>query len=382
MTATSDPFVQLNEHAADPAGMIDTLVKTYRRQQMPHELFEALKMQIRQRLGLPILGEDSGTTRPEDIERQLESGLLDACREVGTMLFRSGRVREGWMYFRPTGDTKGAANLLQQVAVNDENADDIVQVALYEGVDIAYGYGLLLKRMGTCNSITTFDQALSGRHYRDQRLAAALLLEHVSHELLASIRADVTRREGKEPIEHSIEQLVRQHSDLLAGGVYHIDTTHLASTIRIGRVLEEPAQIEKLNELVEYGRRLHHQYQYPGDEPFADFYVAHGLFFGALLGKGIPQAIAYFQKKAMELDTAEHGTAAIEVYVDLLDRLGRPEEALAAAVKMIPSDIPAQRVAPLLIELAEKAKTKQPVMEFARRRGDLLLYAAALSLPS
>lgn len=380
MSTTADPFVLLSEKADDPATMIDTLVKTYRRQQMPHELFEALKMQIRLRLGLPILGDDQGQRRAEDIERQLENGLLDACREIGTMLLKRGKIREGWMYFRPTGDLPAVANLLRQIAVTDENAEDIIQVSLHEGVDPELGYSLLLKRMGTCNSITTFDQALSGRHYRDQRAAAALLVDHVYRELVQSIRADIARREGSEPEAETIEALLKHRSDLLEGGAYHIDTTHLSSTVRIGRVLEDPGQIAKLSELVEYGRRLNAQYQYPGEEPFVDFYPAYGLFYGALLGRGVPQAIQYFERKAAEVDTAEHGTSAIEVYVDLLDRMGRPGDALAAAVKLIPPDIPAQRVAPLLIELAEKAKDNQPVLDFARRRGDLLLFAAALSL--
>lgn len=382
MSNSGDPFLQLSDSAGDPVAMIETLVKTYRREQMPHELFEALKMQIRVRLGLPILGQEEGQPRPEEIERQLEKALLDACREVGTMLIRRGRIREGWMYFRPTGDTAAAAHLLRQVSGNDENLDDLIQVALHEGVDIELGYGLLLEHRGTCNSITAFDQAVAHRHYREQRLAAGLLLDHVYRELQASIVADLQRRSPSNAPIGSVEELLKQYPELLSGGAYHIDTTHLASTVRIGRVLEQPEQIAKLCELVEYGRRLHPQYQYAGEEPFLDFYPAHALFFGAIRGRGVPQAVSYFQRKATEIDPIENGTGAIEVYVDLLDRLGRAQEALEAAVQMIPADIPAQRVAPLLIELAEKAHHKQPVLDFARRRGDLLLFAAALSLPS
>jgi hypothetical protein len=46
---------------------------------------------------------------------------------------------------------------------------------------------------------------------------------------------------------------------------------------------------------------------------------------------------------------------------------------------LLPADIPATRVAPLLLELAQKANQYQPILDFARRRGDLLLYAAAIS---
>lgn len=376
---TTDPFSELSALASKPAEMIEALVKIYRRQQMPHELFEALKMRTRLKLGLPLLGDD-GSRQPDEVERQLENGLLDACREVGAMLIRGGKIREGWVYFRPTGDNRAAAELIRKVEVTDENSDEIVQVCLHDGVDIEYGYRLLLDRNGTCNSITAFDQSLGGRHYRDQRPAAKLLLDHVYRELVASLRFDIQRREGAEPNDSSIVELIKDRKELFEGGAYHLDTTHLAATIRIGRVLEDEADIRRLMELVEYGRRLNAQYQYPGEEPFVEFYPAYSMFYGALLGRGVEQAVSYFQRKARESDVHAHGTAPIEVYVDLLDRLGRHDEALKSAVDLMPADIPAPRVAPLLLELSEKAKNAEPLKEFARRRGDMLVYAAALSI--
>ena len=361
-SASTDPFTELASLADKPSEMIDALVRIYRRQQMPHELFEALKMRTRLRLGLPLLG-DEGSRHADDVERQLENGLLDACREVGAMLLRGGRIRDGWVYFRPTGDTRAAAELIRSLEVTNENADEIIQVALHEGVDIELGYRLLLERNGTCNSITAFDQALGGRHYRDQRIAAKLLLEHVYRELVASLKFDINRREGREPAETSVVDLIKGRKELFEGGAYHLDTTHLSATIRIARVLEGEEQIGRVMELVEYGRRLNAQYQYPGEEPFVDFYPAYSLFYGALLGRGSEQALAYFQKKARELDFHSHGTAPIEVYVDLLDRLGRHDEALAAAVELMPADIPATRVAPLLLELSVKANNSEPLRD-------------------
>ncbi len=394
MTSMTDPFLQMSELAADPPAMIATLVKVYRQQQMPHELFEALKMQMRLQLGLPVLPDDSAPPQPEDIERQLESGLLAACREVGAMLMRAGRVRDGWTYLRPTGDIRAAAELINQVPVREDNADEIISVCLHEAVDVGHGFKLLLERMGTCNSITTFDQVLTNRHYREQRIAAALLLEHVYGELRHSLIADIRRRQEEkgaasadpapvgddQPIDQlPVDQLIANRPELLAGGAYHLDTTHLASTIRICRVLEEQSQLEKISHLIAYGRKLHSQYQYPGEEPFVDFYPANGLFIDALLGRGVDQAIRYFRDKANQVDPLEHGTRAVEVYIDLLDRLGRPHDALQAALDLIPADIPVTRVAPLLLELAQKAGNYQPVLDFARRRGDLLMFAAALS---
>jgi hypothetical protein len=305
------------------------------------------------------------------------------------MLMRAGRVRDGWTYLRPTGDIRAAAELIKQVPVREENADEIISVCLHEAVDVGHGFKFLLERMGTCNSITTFDQVLTNRHYREQRIAAALLLDHVYNELRHSLIGDIRRRQeeggaanpDQTPAgdDQTVDQLIANRPELLAGGAYHLDTTHLASTIRICRVLEEQAQLEKISHLIAYGRKLHSQYQYPGEEPFVDFYPANGLFIDALLGRGVDQAIRYFRDKANQVDPLEHGTRAVEVYIDLLDRLGRPQDALQAALDLIPADIPVTRVAPLLLELAQKAGNYQPVLDFARRRGDLLMFAAALS---
>ena len=223
------------------------------------------------------------------------------------MLLRSGRIREGWVYFRPTGDTRAAADLIRSLEVTDDNSEEIIQVALHEGVDTAYGYKLLLERNGTCNSITAFDQTLGGRHYRDQRAAAELLLEHVYRELVSSLRFDIERRDGSPPAESTVAELIKDRKYLFDDGAYHLDTTHLAAVIRIARVLDSEPQVKKVMELVDYGRRLNSQYQYPGDEPFVDFYQANALFYGALLGRGVDAALAYFERKTREVDFHQHG---------------------------------------------------------------------------
>src|SRR5437773_379475 len=105
-----------------------------RQQKKYHELFEVLKMQLRRKLGLPLLagvavgGEASGVAvgreadhgdSPSDSESltdqqrtALEDGLIAACREVGAALLAEGKIREGWMYLRSVGDKVEAATLL------------------------------------------------------------------------------------------------------------------------------------------------------------------------------------------------------------------------------------------------------------------------------
>ena len=82
---------------------------------------------------------------------------------------------------------------------------------------------------------------------------------------------------------------------LFQDNAYHIDTTHLASTVRIARVLADPADLRLALDLTEYGRRLSQQFQYQGDEPFVETYPSHALYFQALLGENVEEALAYFQ---------------------------------------------------------------------------------------
>ncbi len=74
----------------------------------------------------------------------------------------------------------------------------------------------------------------------DQQAAAALLLRHLHAELLANVRADIVRQSGSEPAETTLAALVADRDWLFADNNYHIDTTHLAATIRFARLLEEP----------------------------------------------------------------------------------------------------------------------------------------------
>lgn len=379
-TTSTSVFDAFDQAEQDPAELLTKMVEHFREERQPLELFEALKMQIRHGLGMPVVATENEARPVEELDRQLENGLVAACREVGTMLLEEGQIREGWMYMRPTGETQRAAELIGKMPVTDENADDVVQVLLHEGVDVARGFQIVLERQGTCNSITLYDQAVAGRSKAERQRAAAILLDHLYGELVESVRADIANRDSPAGDDENLAAMVEKRRWLFDEGVYHLDTSHLSSVVRFARVLDQPEQIQKAWELTQYGRRLHHQLQYPGEEPFVDFYPAHSAYFSALLGKQVDSSLAVFERKARACDVQEHGTQAIETYVDLLDRVNRPVEAMKAAIELIPADIPAARVTPLLLELAQKADDFQPVYDYCQAKGDVLGYVAAKAL--
>jgi len=335
-------------------------------------------MRLRRSLGLPLLAGDATDGLTDQQRTRLEDGLIGACREVGSALLAEGQIREGWMYLRPVGDKAEAAKLLGQIEATDENYEDLIDVCLHEGIDIGRGYDLVLERFGTCNAITTYDSSLARRPRSEQAPAAKLLLRRVHDDLVASVKADIARQEGQQPLGESLRELVHDREWLFQDNSYHLDTTHLAATVRIARALLDPDDLRLALDLTEYGRRLSQQFQYQGDEPFAQMYLANALFFQALLGENIDEAAAYFKNKAEMLDPQHHGYAAIETYIDLLSRLGRHQEALDAALKFGLGSIQPLGSAPPLVELASRSGDYSALLAHCREKQDLLGFVAAL----
>jgi hypothetical protein len=330
-------------------------------------------------LGLPIVSTTPLDDHPEPQRSQLENAYLESCREVGRLLLDAGNVREAWVYLRPTGEAAIVAEKLQRIEPNDENLSDLIGVALHEGVAPAFGYGLILSHYGTCNAITTFDAELARFRRSDQQTAAALLLKQLHVDLSDNVRAHIKQQENTDaPAGATLDELVAGRDWLFEGGNYHIDTTHLSSGIRIARILEEPALVRLAWELTEYGRRLDKQYQFAGDEPFADVYPAHGFFFGAQIGKHVDEAIAYFGQKAESLRIDDAGSLPAETYVVLLTRLGRLREAIAASARLLPQGTRTVGFAPSLLELSRAAGDYSVLRNSSLDRGDVLPYAVAI----
>ena len=383
-----DTFDQLQTSLAEQGvdAVFETLIAELKSEKKFHELFDVLLMRTRQRLGLPVTLSTPIDDLAEPLRSQVEEAYLAACREVGGLLLDessqggapAGRLREAWMYLRPVGDKQLVASALEKVAPTEENMQDLIEIGLHEGVAPALGYGLVLQHYGTCNAITTFEGAVLARPRGDQQACAAALVKHVHAELLANLRADIARQEGREPSEASLAALVADRDWLFGELNYHIDTTHLAATVRFARLLEDPELVRLAHDLTEYGRRLHEQFQFAGEPPFEEVYPAHGLFFAAQLGEKVDEALEYFAKRAKEADVNEVGTGPAEVYVALLARLQRYDDALRAAIELFPAGVRTSGFAPNLLELARLAGDFEPLMELCRQRGDLVSFTAGL----
>lgn len=380
MTQPEDMFNQLStaSQSSGPEVVLDQLIEFLEGKQRFHELFEALKMRARLKLGIQPTQIDRDERLDEETEIRMERALIDSCRRVGEGLLKQGKIREGWMYLRPVGDRQAAANLLSSIPPDDENTDALLEVMVHEGVDVATGYRLALERMGTCNSITLFETAIAARPRRDQQQAAGLLLEHVHSELSQNLRRDIAEREGSEPTETTLAALLEARPTLLRDGTYHLDTTHLSSTIRFARIIDDRHHLELALDLTQYGRHLHPQFQYPGEEPFLDLYPASTAFFRALLGDQIDAGIRYFTHKADAVDRQQFGNIAVEVLIDLLSRVGRHEVALQEFARRMPPDARLMGIAPSMLELSQRLGSYDTMRQLCVQRDDLLGFAAAL----
>lgn len=344
-----------------------------------HDLFDVRLMQGRRKFGLPPAPTTGLDDLPEADRSRMEEVYLDACREVGGLLLENGKPREAWMYLRPTGEKGAIAKRLRELADDESQRQHVIELALHEGICPRLGFELVLKHYGLCNAISMFDAEMHRRPKSDRQEVARLLLNQIHADLTRGLIQEITRKRGSAPPETTIEGLVAERDWLFADNDYHVDTSHLAAITRFSLTLEDPADLRKAIDLTEYGRRLSPQYQFAGQEPFGDVYPTHALFFRALLGEGVDEAIEYFGGRAKELGGTEAGLFPAEIYVGLLSRLGRHEAALEAAAELIPLGAPSLGFAPSLFDSARSAGKLDRYRGICRERDDLLGFVSALA---
>ncbi len=341
-----------------------------------HRLFDLRLMQQRHDLGLP-LGQDFMLDELEDsILERLEEGYLDACREVGQLLLEAGQPREAWHYLRPTGEKKAVRRWLERAVPDEKTAEELIELALHEGIDPERGYAWLLARRGTCNAVTELEAMRGGFSVKDQTACAAVLLRHMHQELLTNLHGHLRRLGEATSANRTVGEILASHPTLLAEGAFHVDTSHLATTVRFARLLTEPALLEKAIELAEYGSRLAADLQYPDEAPFEDLYRTHLLLFRGSLGREVEASLDYFRGRARETVSDDSGTTPIEAYLVLLERTGRAAQALEAYAELVPADQRLSPYAPTQLRLAQACGGWQRYFEICQSRGDIIGFAA------
>lgn len=371
-------FDELASLADDPERLLTRAAQLLAASGDLHRLFDLRLLQERRQLGLALDRQTPIDEIDESLRSRLEAGYLAACREVGELLLDAGRLREAWMYLRPAGEKQAMRQRLARVTPDDVGADELIELALYEGIDPERGYAWLLGRQGTCSAITTLDGLQDQLSVTELHACAAVLVRHVYNELHGNLRGHLHRIAGAPTPDGSVLELIDRHPELQSGGDYHLDVSHLASAMRYARLLTEPALVAKALEMAEYGSRLPAELQYADDPPFEDLYPSHRLLFQATLGREVDAALAHFAPKTKSESDDPQTTAAIETYLVLLARTGRADEALEAFEEFVPVERELSRHAPTLLELAEKSGQWERHAAICRARNDMLGFAAGL----
>ena len=364
--------------ASTPTAALDLLIETMREEKNYHRMFDAIMLKKKHEFGLPLLRPTSLNDVPADKRDEFERAYVAGARQAGQLFLDSGNIRDAWLYFRTIQEKAPIAAALDQTAYPEdyEKAQELINIALYEGANPVRGLQFLLKANGTCNTITSLDQALPQMAPEDRKNAAALLVRHLYDELLQNVQADVQRRMPFAPPAASLRELILGRDWLFQEGNYHVDVSHLNSVTRFSRFLEAGSPELALSlQLAEYGSRLDQNLQYGGEVPFEEFYPAHTHFFEILLGQNVEEATGYFQQKLDNEPNEANRQMIAYVLVDLLNRAGRVAAAMSIAEVHL-RFLDEQQFS--FAELCVKAGRQDAWAEAAKEKGDLVGFAAAL----
>ena len=359
-------------------GALDALTDQLRAAKSYHQLLDARLMQCRRSLDLPVVLTELDQV-PEPTRTQLEDKYLEVCDEIGWLLLDDGQIRDAWNYLRTSDSKDKVAEAIRKIEPDEENVEELVDVALREGVAPGYGFRLMMEHYGTCPAITSLESELSGHSPAAQQEIVGILVESLHAEVLENCLSHVEQEKGEKLSVMTLAEVLALHPWITADSNYHTDTSHLGATVRFCRSIEHKPTLRLALDLTRYGRTLADDYQFESEEPFTDTYESHGLFYAAQLGEDIDEAVAYFKAKAEDGEIEMVGSLPVETYIVLLARLGRLDEAIDATINMIPQGVHTTGFAPTLLELSRTAGDYTKMLAACRTRDDLVAFTAALA---
>lgn len=357
--------------------VLDQLAATLREQKEYHRLFDALLMQKKLSLGAPLIRPTSFDDVPKESRDDFEEAYVAAAREVGLLLLAEKQLGQAWMYLRTIRETEIMKQAIEKLDPKSDYSEEVIDIALYQGLSPVKGLEMMLQSHGTCSSITALDQLFMKLEPEARVACAGLLVKRIYNDLAETCQHEVERKQGLAAPGQTLRELIAGRDWLFADANYHIDVSHLHSVVRFSRSLAPGApELKQAIQLAEYGSKLAQQYQYAGDPPFEDYYVAHMHFLKALANVNRDTALAYFREKLKPDVTDPDNQLVAFAYVDLLTRLDLMDEALEVATKYL-SNVQEQ-LGFSLADLCAEAKRYDLLKQVARDKGDLLTFTAAL----
>ena len=355
------------------------------------QLFEALLMRSRQRLGLPLIPQGSVSHLNEEVLRPHEDDIADACRKVGGLFLAQGDIVQAWPYFRALGENDPVTRALTAIepGARRKDLEELADIAFHQGANPPHGLRLILASSGLCSAITAMERTPPATRLAQEE-CASILVRHIYQELVNALRHDLTRR-GAAPEPGAAAAALPAPPGTLVGlfsgrewvfenGAYHADPSHLWAVVRLADALTHGPDLDLALELCDYGLRLAPTFHYQSEPPFERFYDDHAIYLRGRRRRppeDAPFAREHFLAKARCARAAGDQRFPYGAVVDLVARLGFTREAAALFVESEgPSGAPVG--CPSIGEMFQAAREFQELAEMGRKRKDLLLFTAGL----
>jgi hypothetical protein len=366
--------------ATGPETAVDLLCDRLRQEKDYGNLFYALLLRSRRRLGINPVPTAPSSEVPPEHHAAYEEAIRQAGREVGHLFIADRNIPQAWAFFRMLGEPAPVRDALDTLEPGeDDDVQALVQIAYYEGLHPTRGFDWVLRRFGICSAITTFGSQNLPHPPEVKAYCVQALVRALYDELRARLAGAVAEQEGPVPAEtDGVRALMHGRDWLFGEDCYHIDMSHLSSIVQMSLTLPNCPEVGLARELCAYGKRLSDRYKQPTDPPFEDLYGSHDVYLGILSGEDEEGGLAYFWRQAEQADPKTVGTYPAEVYVNLLLKLGRDEEALTAAKRFLRAAYSQRLTCPSLVELCQKAGDYRTFAEVARENGDAVHFLAGL----
>ena len=170
-----------------PEAAFDLLIRRAREEKNSHLLFGTRIMQVRHRLGLPLIETEPANDLTGETRLAYETAFREAARETGGMLLAAGDIAGAWPYFKAIGEPAPVAAAIEDVR-GDENLDRVIEIAFQEGVNPRKGFELILEHHGICRAISWFE---ANRDYDSRQKSLRLLVRTLYREIASAMQATI-----------------------------------------------------------------------------------------------------------------------------------------------------------------------------------------------
>ncbi|HYF52218.1 MAG TPA: hypothetical protein VEJ63_22615, partial [Planctomycetota bacterium] len=319
---------------------------------------------------------------PSHLREAYESHVEATCRMTGELFLQDGDILQAWRYLKTIGERDQIRAALERLEPA-QATDEILGLAIREGIHPVRGFELLLESSGLCSGITTYDHDLYAP-LSEQKKIAGMLVKRLYRDLVLSVRCDIQERKKPAPEETDLVDIIRSRPWVFENNNSHADPTHIAAVLRIGLIAEAQDELLMAVSIAEYAKKVPAVFQNGAPDLFDGGASDYAKYYRALLGQDAEKTAEFFCTRLAGYKNAEVGNGPAEHVLLLLWRLGKKSEALGIWENSI-SDVPPDlegHVIPSFYDLCQQAGDNERLSRVAMKHHDIAAWAAAKIMAS